>query len=405
MVVFVASAALVACYKPSFRDCAIACDSPNACPSGLTCDMNAGMCTSGASCSGIADASGDSAGGDGSGSGSGSACAWTFTPTNFDPCTIPAATGSLDVQQTDTYPINTATCPVYTFQGVRSCLLHYTSVTLDGKLTINGALPVIIVSDTDITVGGTITAPPTNMSQGACHIPVAATGGTDGAGGGGGGYGGTGGNGGAGASTPSTAGAAAIGMQSLEPLMLGCPGGKGADGSNGAIGGRAGYGGGALELSAQGLLRISGLITMNGEGGAGGQLVAAGPSISAGGGGGGTGGSILLEASAVTIPSGGGACAIGGGGGQGGNDSALNNGTAGQTAQGCSPALGGGDPNMIGTGGKGGALTSATSGIAGAGGAGGGGGGGGSEGRIRVHSIMPASISQTALFAPLPYVQ
>jgi hypothetical protein len=60
---------------------------------------------------------------------------------------------------------------------------------------------------------------------------------------------------------------------------------------------------------------------------------------------------------------------------------------------------------MIGTGGKGGALTSATNGVAGAGGAGGGGGGGGSEGRIRVRSIMPASISQTALFAPLPYVQ
>ena len=76
--------------------------------------------------------------GSGSGSGSGSGCC-PFTPTNFDPCNIPAAAGPLDVQSTDQYPINTASCPVYMFNSQHVCLLHYTSVTIDGNVTINGA--------------------------------------------------------------------------------------------------------------------------------------------------------------------------------------------------------------------------------------------------------------------------
>lgn len=50
-VVYVAS-----CYHPSFRDCTISCESSSACPSGLSCDMTAHMCTTGASCAGAVDA-------------------------------------------------------------------------------------------------------------------------------------------------------------------------------------------------------------------------------------------------------------------------------------------------------------------------------------------------------------
>jgi hypothetical protein len=70
----------------------------------------------------------------------------------------------------------------------------------------------------------------------------------------------------------------------------------------------------------------------------------------------------------------------------------------------CGVAQGGGPPNTPGTGGNGGALSSATPGLPHDSGHGGG-GGGGAEGRLRVHSVLPASISVQALVAPQPYVQ
>ena len=405
VIVVVGAASFTGCYKPSFRECAIACDSPSACPSGLTCDMTAKMCTSGASCSGVEDANHDATG-DGSGSG---CTGWSFMPTNFDPCTIPAATGPLDVMSADQTPINTSTCPQYTFNNQRVCLYHYTSVTIAGTVTINGAVPVIIVSDTDMTVSGTIIAPPTNMALLFCDVPTPTDGGVAGAGGGGGGHGAQGGVGGAGTTAARTAGGAAQGMQAIAPLRPGCPGGRGGNGvANGttAIGGRGGYGGGALELSARGQLHVTGKIVINGEGGAGGQYVVAnGTPMGAGGGGGGTGGSLLLEGDTVTIGPGAGACAVGGGGGQGADFGPLNSGSPGTTATTCTQAPGGGPTSGgAGNGGNGGVLSGPTGGTDGDSGHGGG-GGGGAEGRIRVHAINGSSIEPTAIVAPMPFVQ
>jgi len=390
---------VTACYTPSFRECAIGCDTATGCPSGLSCDMGSHLCSSaGTTCTGGGDdAQKDGAGSD-SGSGGGS-CAWSFTPTNFDPCdpNLPAATTALDVSSAGT-TIDTAVCSQYVFQSQAPvCVKHYTSVDIEGALAIRGELPLIIISDGNLTIRSTVIAngvviqPPP-----ACNAPIAVGGTSSTAGGAGGGHainGGTGGAGVGGAGT--TTGGFAYGIPALAPLEPGCPGGNGGD-VNG-FSGTGGNGGGALELSAQGTIQIAGLVTVNGDGGLGGPFSG---SSGGGGGGGGTGGSILVEGAQVTVTGTAQLCAIGGSGGQGGAPGS-NIGASGSTASACLAPSGGGTAGSIGSGGLGGTKSAPGAGLAGNT-TRGGGGGGGAGGRVRIHSIATPSLDPNAPIVPAP---
>ena len=404
MVAFIGSAVFVACYNPSYRDCAIACDNPTACPSGLTCDTTMHMCTSGTSCSGVIDAPMN--GGDGSGSGSGgSGSCYPFTPTNFDPCNIPGATGPLAVGSGSNSPINTASCTLYTYNSQRVCLLHYTSVRIDGTVTITGATPVIIVSDGDMTVTGTVTEAPTNMSTSGCNNPMPTDGGTVG----------------------GRRWWRWLWRQRRQRRLRGC----------GRRSRRRRRGRHAVPRAARARLsRRSRRQHVQQRHRwprrlwrrcARAERARSAPDLRCG---------LdewrgrrrrtvcaqqrhvdgrrrwrrwygwldLLEASAVTITATAQVCALGGGGGQGADLPPLNSGAPGETATVCSPARGGGASGTAGTGGTGGAIASATDGN-GHDASFAGGGGGGAEGRIRIHSISPASVSPSAPVAPLPFEQ
>ena len=406
VVAFVGLASFIGCFHPSYRDCAIACDRSSACPSGLSCDMTAGMCTTGASCSGIVDATpADSDGsGSGSGSGSGVCTAWSFVPTNFDPCSIPAATAPLSLTSTDTLTLDSsdaAACPSFTYQSERACVKHFTHVQIDGKLKITGPLPVIIVSDSDIVVGGSVVGLASISDSTACQAGAGSNGGTgaEGAGGGGhltaGGLGGRGINGGTGGAAGQPFGAAA-----LVPLELGCAGAKGGDGVGPSAGGAGGAGGQALELAAQTSIQITGTITVNGAGGHGGKAVQA--AGGGGGGGGGAAGSLFLESPAITITAAH-VCALGGGGGQGGNGGNGTIGVDGATTLDCTNAQGGGF-GSVGAGGRGGGSAIPGDGVA-YGNFNGAGGGGGAAGRIRIHALSTQTIDPNAQIVPAASTQ
>jgi hypothetical protein len=80
----VAAVCLCACYRPSFRDCAIRCASGAGCPDGLACDMGSHLCTSAGTCSAggdaqLADSARDAAD-------DASFACWPFAPANYRPC-------------------------------------------------------------------------------------------------------------------------------------------------------------------------------------------------------------------------------------------------------------------------------------------------------------------------------
>jgi hypothetical protein len=336
-------------------------------------------------------------------------CGWNVEPTNYAPCAadFPRATGPFEI--TGSQLLNTDTqagmfnSVVYQLTG-EVLLIHATSfvMTSGANFFIIGTRPLLIVVDGDAMIAGTIDL--SGAAQPAdCPITMAEQGSSSGPGGAGGGFVTPGGGGGAnGDSTvPGPPGGGAIGNSLLSPLRPGCPGGRG---GRGALepGGGGGDGGGALEISSNGTLVLSGSIAAGGGGGNGGMVLIQ-PGTGAvggvsGGGGGGAGGAVLLEATVIqfdnaTI------CAAGGGGGEGGDPGT---GAMGGTGGTCMSGLGGagsrggdggtgGDTNAPGAGQNGSRpinLTLET----------GGGGGGGSIGRIRVHGMQTG----TATLVPPP---
>lgn len=207
----------------------------------------------------------------------------------------------------------------------------------------------------------------------------------------GGGGGGFFDEGGAGGRTSTANGGAANGNAAIEPLRGGCSGGLGWNGVD------AGLGGGGLQLSVAGTLRIlDGGIATPATGGPGGVAGAAA-------GGGGSGGAILLQAFSVIVQNGF-LTANGGAGGEGGTNrnGTTSNGDAGADAafRTTTPATGGTNGNCCGgNGGSGGAGTAApgsgTNGINTSSNEPAGGGGGGSRGRIRIDTASGGSCTLT----------
>ncbi|MBW2463542.1 MAG: hypothetical protein JRH11_17965 [Deltaproteobacteria bacterium] len=206
----------------------------------------------------------------------------------------------------------------------------------------------------------------------------------DDGGGGGGGLCGHGGAGGAG----GDAGGGASGGQvdagwELVPLFGGSGGGRGrgyvSSTGGGTNVGMGGAGGGALQISTEGTIEISGVIAAGGGGGLPGRNAFGATFNWGSGGGGGSGGAVLLEAPEIRFDGGRVVAGGGGGGGGGGRDS---DGEAGDNG-GAGTALGGAGDTVRGAPGGNGSGPTVLSGLDGGDNPGSnanGGGGGGAAG-------------------------
>ena len=306
---------------------------------------------------------------------------------------------------------------------VRAINLSGIDVQLNATLEILGMYPVVFVVHGAVTVVGDIdgsarivgtpgdsTPGPGGSDPAICNGTKVGTGDngvaslntTSGGGGAGGGaFGETGGNGtdgNAGGHGAGGMGGAKAGTADLVPLRAGCAGGTGGDDGDVALasGGRRGDGGGAVEITALGMISVSGGLRAAGLAGAGAGLERAG------GGGGGSGGAILLDGAAVAISATARLCANGGGGGEGGQTGiggvSGENGSCSETV----PGNGGRSAAQGGDGGNGGyAAVPKGANAAAANSAAGGGGGGGSIGRIHVVSRdVTATIDAASTISP-----
>jgi hypothetical protein len=343
------------------------------------------------------------------GNGSGSAqCAWSYTPTNFDPCALPAPM-PLTVSQDTSIDSTTVSLPKVTLtqtDGTSLVVIHLTTMTVSAKLTVTGAATTFAV-DGDVTITDVITAVGGNGNATQCatvkgsdgHDSTSPTGGAGGGGGAAGAdMGGAGGDGmGIMAGTKGNAGT--FTASTLSPLRGGCSGGKGGRPNGLGAAPEAGRGGGAIQISTDSKISFTdnGFIDAAGRGGAG-------TTGKYGGGGGGGGGGIFLEGPMISIASVTGVCADGGSGSEGGGQNAF--GYAGMQGQ-CSALSYATTFQNSGTyggdGGRGSFRGNPNGGAAGnAGGdGGGGGGGGGAVGWIRLKSPT-LSLSTTAIVTPAP---
>ncbi|MEZ4398886.1 MAG: hypothetical protein R3B06_02645 [Kofleriaceae bacterium] len=267
---------------------------------------------------------------------------------------------------------------------------------------VQGSRALAILSDGDVTIGGTLSVSaehaypgPGSISSGPCVGGSGAAMGSAYSGGGGGGFGSVGGRGGWAGAAPAGARGVIAGDATLVPLRGGCRGGTrlASDDPAPSLLAAPGGGGGALQLSARGRLTISpsAFIAANG-GGAKGNTQPITPScftngLCDAGAGGGAGGAILLEGAGLVVASTGGIVANGGAGKFGGIGLAAD----GMLAE--SPALAASTNPQAGAGGALG--VDATDGGAGA--ATGwteGAGGGGGVGRIRINLPPGATFDQ-----------
>ena len=304
---------------------------------------------------------------------------------------------------------------VDTSGAVQVSVISVSQVVIAGgaTLTIEGTLPVVIASWTNISVDGLIDAgshyPPGGPGPGAgspdCpgggNAPQSGATSADGnGGGGGGGFGGDGGPGGTGELAAAAGGAGGRSRSLPSRVEAGCNGAPGPNG-DGGIAGEGGRGGGGLMLLAQGTLPVQGTITAGGGGGGGGR-----DGFQNGGGGGGSGGMIKLEATTLMVTS---AAVIAANGGQGGGGNDNNDALPGQDGQAAvAAALADNNEGMGGWGGPGGFLTTP------AGGTGlkangdpgdavnGGGGGGGGAGFIAYRGHTTENVDGAATFSPAP---
>lgn len=321
-------------------------------------------------------------------------CAWSYTPTNFDPCTLPPP-GGLTVTEDSRLDTTGTTLPKYTVtqsDGTTITVLHLSSLTVEPgvTMTMTGA-GVVFAVEGEARVDGTIVAEGGTDLPAHCDTARGSTG-TDsqdaqnGGGGGGGGAAGAddGGTGGKGSGvTPGAAGARGRKMTStLSPLRGGCPGGTGGRAAGTGVAAVGGRGGGALQLSSNTKVTVNGLLDAAGRGGAGGTAA------HIGGGGGGSGGGLLLEAPAIRLGLGARLCADGGSGGEGGGVTVSGNEGVRSPCTAIANARTARTGNSAGGDGGSGGFVGSTSGQGGgdATSSGGGGGGGGGVGWIRVKS-------------------
>ncbi|MFT3694468.1 MAG: hypothetical protein QM831_15075 [Kofleriaceae bacterium] len=272
---------------------------------------------------------------------------------------------------------------------------------LTQDITVRGTHPLVLVALTDVTIDhdldlrgdctpGTSTSGPGGFDGAATGDgdgkgPCGGIGGPGAIGGGGGGHGGSGGSGGSGQAAGGGAGGTPYVDDTLAVLVGGCGGGAGGvTGSNGLGGG----GGGAVQIVANGAIKLTRM--MGPFPGTGGAINASGCGGTKGdnshnGGGGGGGGAILLEAKTIDIQ---GFAAVNGGGGGAGGVGA--NGMSGEKGQASRQAANGGsrdtNDNNDGSGGDGaaGSNVNGSPGVT----ANHSGGGGGGVGIMRFNSQM-----------------
>jgi hypothetical protein len=385
----IALACAAGCYKPSIVNCQYSCATGSACPEGFVCDQGNCVGSIGEPCGALPDAGDAGNNGDLIGE---AGCAFDYTVSNVNPCQFAGITGDWLVLTNHTTTIDTDTGTISgdapPAGSIHTASLSNGDVAMvvyvgqfdlgrDATFTVHGARPLIIVADTTANIDGIIDF---SFAENACRSAGAGTAGMVLAGTGGGGGGGSlgivtifsdgagreGGDSGNGA----TGGAEGTpqGDTGLTPLLTGCPGANGGHG-----GGQAGFGGGAIQISARTDIEVLGQLRVLGGGGDS----SPGPG-SGGGGGGGSGGGILLEAAhVVTLHAGAILCANGGGGG------GVNASTKAEDAH-CSLAVAHGD-NLGGDGETGG--SAALPGQPGGTNLGGGGGGGG-VGIVRVNGTL-----------------
>jgi hypothetical protein len=337
---------------------------------------------------------GDGGNGDGGGSGSdGTVCAWSYTPTNFDPCMLPAP-AALTVATSTTIDTATTMLPkklITQSDATTITVIHLSQLTVDplATLTVTGT-GIVFAVDGPVDINGTLVAVGGNDNTVHCEdsrgTPGSDSNDTGGGGGGGGGAAAAndGGDGGDGSGTQAggkgSKGSKVSSTQS--PLRGGCRGGNGGRFNSLGQASAGGRGGGALQISTNDKITIRGMLDAAGRGGGG------GPSAHIGGGGGGSGGAIFLEGPTIELGLASRLCADGGSGGEGGGVTVAGN--SGVTGE-CTGIAGAQTEETFnsagGPGGGGGYLVSSSGGNAGgATSSGGGGGGGGGVGWVRVKS-------------------
>jgi hypothetical protein len=339
----------------------------------------------------------------------------SFSSQYFSACSIPPPGDALVLDQPGTYTYNTdfatlmdpASTPIHPPEQsiTAAVLISVNGLTIAHGTTLRvvGAKPLLVASWSKITVDGAIdvasnpTGPGAGTNPMTCggHAPAAGNNSTGGSGGGGGGgLSGTGGKGGNGNGQGTGGGVG--GATAPTALAGGCPGAPGGTGLQ--AGGVAGDGGGAIQLSAQESIAVTGTINAGGAGGGGAAEV--GGQGNGGGGGGGSGGCIGLESPAVSIASGAVLAANGGGGGGGAvnQTAAGSGGRGGDGAVSATPAVGGTSSNT-GKGGAGGAGATLTGSGGGNDGTFAGGGGGGAAGFV-VISSADATVDAAAVVSP-----
>ena len=338
-------------------------------------------------------------------------CPWRSE--HLVPCAFPQSSAELlldsdHVFDTDALTFETfvpdpdVTISTIEIGGVEAALIVADEIRLtpSASLRLFGTRPVIFAAYSSIKVEGTVDVSSTTNSRGAGGSPENCA--TDSVGLARGGAGGShstvlGGNGG-GTNGGGLGGEAMLPTSEL-PLQGGCRGGRGGDGEPSSSGGSGGHGGGAIYLSAQTLIEISGTIAAGGGGGAGAGSGADAGSSHPGGGGGGAGGHVILESPQIMLLQ---ALIAANGGGGGGGSAEGNAGSTGGPGPagvvGGSPGQGGGAGGDGGRGGDG----SGCPGSAAAPGAqtNGGGGGGGACGKLDIYSD---DVDQsTSTFSPGP---
>jgi len=277
---------------------------------------------------------------------------------------------------------------------------RFNKLTLNGVIELTGNNAAALVAITEIQITGLVDlqgdcdnrgAGPGGGGGGDDATPGGGSGGggagsgsnTECSGGGGGGHAVAGGSGGDG-----TAGGAAFGTPTIAVLA----GGGGGGGGGGSNGGDGGGGGGAIQLVANGKVRINGNTVFGIQaGGCGGRT---GASC---GGGAGAGGTILIEAGVIEILNA--TLAVNGGGGGGGKSGTSGN-PAHLSTNRASGGIGGtsGPGDNGGGGGAGGdndvfpGQPGGTSDFAG--------GGGGAVGRMRFNTLSGTIMRQSVVFSP-----
>ncbi|WP_257450861.1 hypothetical protein [Archangium lipolyticum] len=360
-----------------------------------------------------------------------------YSPSNFDPDALTPAevAGLQEVRVSCDVTLDTSGSGPFVWSATNTCttlpvaplakvmpqlgggpevlVLYMKRLDIDYEktVTVKGTRPVIFAIYELAYIHGSILANATKAQPGAggnamtCDVRAggAGTNGGGSGGGGGGGFATAGAVGGTGDGNSAAGTAGAQFESTLVPLIGGCPGGAG--GTN-AVAGVGGAGGGAVQISAAGLLNVDGTVSVSGGGGKGGGQT---DTSAGGGGGGGSGGGILLEGRVLEVLGIARLTANGGAGGEGGFEGSNvgADGSDGSTNSASAALPGTSTSSQGGDGGSGGvagvAPTAGSNGGKQGNESGGGGGGGGATGviRLRAGGTSSCNISGAAVISPV----